>query len=511
MSKRRYLDDPPGNILPVNSKGLPYVTLSDVNVSATKLPEAKATNENIYRYAKAVDEGKIKIADIPNKELRNRVRGVPIAKTVAKRRDETALPILGGTVGMPLSIIGGISAAPYIAKFLNNPIVDAALTIDGLIHAPKNIERGIENIKEGRYGKGALDLGLTALDLIGSGKFFNKILKSKTLITPKDQLRYVFSKRESIPTRVNVDDLNIEHSNHSHLDDVSHVDNIPNEPSNNNILSTKTEDLIENVPIEEYPYGAGAVVDKEGRTIHYLDKSSDVDEFKILNESTNTPYYVKTKNGEVKLYPHNYRFTKKKLGDKTSASYFDMSPQEVKSKLIEDFNELPSGNKVALTTDGATSADSQPLFIMEGLRRKALNQGEFSGVLDDSGDFVYQMLNDFAKRDKHGRHLTDADLLQRQIDVYNKLRKETGMPIPEPFIDNGAIFVPSITFKKFRNGGFLRPSLKNGGIYIKPSHRGRLTALKERTGHSTTWFKENGTPAQKKMATFALNAAKWKH
>ena len=53
--------------------------------------------------------------------------------------------------------------------------------------------------------------------------------------------------------------------------------------------------------------------------------------------------------------------------------------------------------------------------------------------------------------------------------------------------------------------------VKDGGIYIKPSHRGRFTELKKRTGHSTTWFKENGTPAQKKMATFALNAAKWKH
>lgn len=57
-----------------------------------------------------------------------------------------------------------------------------------------------------------------------------------------------------------------------------------------------------------------------------------------------------------------------------------------------------------------------------------------------------------------------------------------------------------------------RRHLKNGGkIYIKPSHRGKFTALKERTGHSSTWFKEHGTPAQKKMATFALNAAKWKH
>lgn len=50
-----------------------------------------------------------------------------------------------------------------------------------------------------------------------------------------------------------------------------------------------------------------------------------------------------------------------------------------------------------------------------------------------------------------------------------------------------------------------------GGIYIKPENRGKFTALKERTGKSATWFKEHGTPAQKKMATFALNAAKWHH
>lgn len=52
---------------------------------------------------------------------------------------------------------------------------------------------------------------------------------------------------------------------------------------------------------------------------------------------------------------------------------------------------------------------------------------------------------------------------------------------------------------------------KDSGIYIKPSHRGKFTALKKRTGHSASWFKAHGTPAQKKMATFALNARKWKH
>lgn len=51
----------------------------------------------------------------------------------------------------------------------------------------------------------------------------------------------------------------------------------------------------------------------------------------------------------------------------------------------------------------------------------------------------------------------------------------------------------------------------DGGIFIKPENRGKFTALKERTGKSSTWYKEHGTPAQKKMAVFALNAAKWKH
>jgi hypothetical protein len=52
---------------------------------------------------------------------------------------------------------------------------------------------------------------------------------------------------------------------------------------------------------------------------------------------------------------------------------------------------------------------------------------------------------------------------------------------------------------------------EGGSIHIKPKNRGKFTALKERTGHSATWFKEHGTPAQKKMATFALNSRHWKH
>lgn len=58
--------------------------------------------------------------------------------------------------------------------------------------------------------------------------------------------------------------------------------------------------------------------------------------------------------------------------------------------------------------------------------------------------------------------------------------------------------------------GYGMSQYKSGkDIYIKPSHRGRFTALKKRTGHSASWFKAHGTPAQKKMATFELNSKKW--
>ena len=65
-------------------------------------------------------------------------------------------------------------------------------------------------------------------------------------------------------------------------------------------------------------------------------------------------------------------------------------------------------------------------------------------------------------------------------------------------------------------GGPLVDTMSNeyasgGKIHIKPENRGKFTALKKRTGHSATWFKQHGTPAQKKMATFALNAKHWKH
>ena len=52
---------------------------------------------------------------------------------------------------------------------------------------------------------------------------------------------------------------------------------------------------------------------------------------------------------------------------------------------------------------------------------------------------------------------------------------------------------------------------KGGGIHIKPSHKGRLTELKKRTGKSEAELYRTGSAATRKMITFARNARKWKH
>lgn len=50
-----------------------------------------------------------------------------------------------------------------------------------------------------------------------------------------------------------------------------------------------------------------------------------------------------------------------------------------------------------------------------------------------------------------------------------------------------------------------------GSIHIKPSHKGRFTAYKQRTGKTTEEALHSKDPHVRQMANFARNAAKWKH
>lgn len=72
--------------------------------------------------------------------------------------------------------------------------------------------------------------------------------------------------------------------------------------------------------------------------------------------------------------------------------------------------------------------------------------------------------------------------------------------------------IPDSTYtnRAFEEAAAERGYMKDGGkIYIKPSHRGRLTELKEMTGKTEAELYNDGNPAHKKMVVFARNARKW--
>lgn len=183
-----------------------------------------------------------------------------------------------------------------------------------------------------------------------------------------------------------------------------------------------------------------------------------------------------------------------------------------------------------------------------------VKQAMATGILY-RGDGVGSIINNSVMRDAYWGG-TDADFQQAVSDFYQQKRLSERARNHNTFLDNPPSPIPLVnweeevaTFKpevQYLEGGQLRHKSWNdlsmaersemigvavrngitnlqeirqkynefaegGSIHIKPENRGKFTVLKERTGHSATWFKEHGTPAQRKTATFALNARHWKH
>ena len=103
------------------------------------------------------------------------------------------------------------------------------------------------------------------------------------------------------------------------------------------------------------------------------------------------------------------------------------------------------------------------------------------------------------QRQEKADRINRFSLLMNLTDPYSS---DSSSSSSTPFADAVSMLTQRSPISYFSNGG---------SIFIKPENRGKFTRLKERTGHSASWFKENGTPAQKKMATFALNARHFKH
>lgn len=162
---------------------------------------------------------------------------------------------------------------------------------------------------------------------------------------------------------------------------------------------------------------------------------------------------------------------------------------------ISPLYEMPSFGKTEMFSTNGTSFGSKP-------KTKNFSPSSDAGqaiIIGRKGDSVFDI----------DKIYTPEEVLKLSGPEYKKMpsgRRDAGYRLLSSDSDY------AITRKTFNVGGLLaNPYGKGGGIHIKPSHRGRFTALLKRTGKPASWFKAHGTPAQKKMATFALNARKWKH
>ena len=164
-----------------------------------------------------------------------------------------------------------------------------------------------------------------------------------------------------------------------------------------------------------------------------------------------------------------------------------------KSKIVYDENGFPEFLHSDGTRTPALAGHENRLGMAEHYRyilndAEAKQQGllksnKGSILRDEHTDYDYYALPNFNIRG--AKHLLGYDLNYPLEKSWSLYRKQGGI------------------LKRVESG--------KSGIHIKPENRGKFTALKKRTGKSSTWYKEHGTPAQKKMAVFALNAKKWKH
>lgn len=123
----------------------------------------------------------------------------------------------------------------------------------------------------------------------------------------------------------------------------------------------------------------------------------------------------------------------------------------------------------------------------EGIWDRVINAGT-TGILGLTGAFI---------GNKKARK--KADELNRKAELANNQYLAN--------FSNAASNTHNIMF----NNTLLNMAAKGGRIYIKPSHRGRLTELKKRTGKTEAELYNDGNPAHKKMVVFARNARKWHH
>lgn len=112
--------------------------------------------------------------------------GVPLVRT---QSSVSPLPFVMGTVGLPLLIAGGASAAPYIGTVLSNPLVQGYLGYQSGKHilSDNGVKKTYNHFKNGEYGKGMISLAGDLLDVTGVAAGVNGVYRTgKAIVNGMD-------------------------------------------------------------------------------------------------------------------------------------------------------------------------------------------------------------------------------------------------------------------------------------------------------------------------------------
>lgn len=171
----------------------------------------------------------------------------------------------------------------------------------------------------------------------------------------------------------------------------------------------------------------------------------------------------------------NGLFGSKVYGEKDALNYIDQME-----------NISVNGSNDDIETAAASITDPSKVTYKDGW---FTNKGKKKAAELNAKTLIAQ---DFANRSVNNAAINNA------VDQRNNL------------LANFSALGGNITKKKY-SGMTTNIFADGGGIHIKPSHRGRLTELKERTGKTEDELYRTGDLATRKMITFARNARKWHH
>lgn len=181
-----------------------------------------------------------------------------------------------------------------------------------------------------------------------------------------------------------------------------------------------------------------------------------------------------------------------------SVKYTSRPDLSIQGKSLEEAAKISEARRAA----GLKAAENRRLAKEQGLPQSYKYEHRFDAARERVAKEKekQEFYKAYKEADELGRAITNNRIGSLYRDTHGG------------FYNTRAVTANDID-KIYKCGGSInRRTLATGGsIYIKPSHRGRLTELKARTGKSESELYNDGNPAHKKMVVFARNARKWKH